>query len=174
MRMPLLALCAAAALPACSAFEELDVVDVPIESQVSIPGDPLAGHVPFVDQELPSPPVDFKRTLAEHDVAVEDVGSIRLVELTYAAVAPADATIDFLDKIEVFVEAEGMERRKIAERFEIPSGAKSVALDVLDVELKSYAAAEAMQLVTVVSGTAPLATTTVRTKAIFAVDAGVL
>ena len=174
MRNHLLALTIAAALPACGAFDELDKVDVPIESQATIPGDPLAGNVPFENQEFPSPPVDFKKKLADQDVSVDDVASLKLVELTFAATAPQDATIDFLTSIEVFVEAEGMQRQKIAEQKAIPDGARTIDLETLDVELKPFARANAMQLITVVSGTPPLANTTVKTTAIFLVDAGLL
>ncbi|WP_373046781.1 hypothetical protein [Vulgatibacter sp.] len=172
MRAPLLALGIALALPAC---DSLDTFEVPVEGTAQIPGSPL-GSVPIDNLPLEIPGLNnfsFEKSFKDNGISADDVESVKLTSLVFGVTEPEGGTIDFLQKIEVFAEADGVEKRKIAEKSSIPDGATSVSLDVMDVEFKPYAVAKNLAITTIVSGRPPTHDTAVRARAVFEVNAAV-
>lgn len=174
MRVSLLAAGAALALSAC---DSLDTFDVPTEGTTTIAGNPIGG-LPYVGEALELGGLtDFRFTESkawkDNDLEPDDVESVKLKSLKLKAVSPEMATLDFLDEITVFIEAPGLEKKKIAEKIPVPDGVTEFALDVPNMELKRYATSDEMGITTVVAGRQPGQTTVVHARAVFEVNAAV-
>ena len=118
--------------------------------------------------------LDFtdEQAFKDNGISKNDINSMKLSTMRLSAAAPDGANLDFFDKIEIFVESPEEERRKIAEKQQIPDGVSEIALDTLDVELKPYV--EDLTLTTIVSGRPPRVDTTVKLRAVFEVNAAIL
>jgi hypothetical protein len=79
--------------------------------------------------------------------------------------------MSWLDSMELYVEAPGVERALIASADDFPEGVASVSFDLYDVDLTPYAVSEAMTLATEVSGRRPDDDTTIRADVVL--DVGV-
>lgn len=93
---------------------------------------------------------------------VED-GDLRHVHLqgfTLAVEAPDDQDLSFLDEVEIYVEAPGLERRRVAAQSDFPEGARSVALELAEIDVVDYVVSESMTLTSEVSGRRPAQATT--------------
>lgn len=108
----------------------------------------------------------FKNAGVEKD----QVDSVRLSEAVLTIETPADATFEFLDAISFFVEAEGAPKKRLAFKENIPNDAKTVVLDLDDLELAPYVTAPSMKVTTEATAHAPQRDTTIKAKLVFAVD----
>jgi hypothetical protein len=143
-----------------------------VEAQTQIEGgtllEQLAGDMGF-DSFLAFD-VTANEQFANQGVERHQIDSVRLTALRLNASA-GDFT--FLDRLEFFVEAEGQDRVRIAHGGPFPEGQADIELSLDDVDLAPYAAAETMDLKTVVQGRRPDQDTTITAGVDFLIDVNV-
>ena len=104
---------------------------------------------------------DMEIVLAELEdtqgVAREDLSQAEILAFTLTVRKPAGADLSFASRIEVFAEAEGLERIRIAHQDVFPEGEQVVDLETDDVDLRDYVAAPSVTLVARIDGVSPLA-----------------
>jgi hypothetical protein len=163
-RLAALALVAASA--ACHA-----TIDVPITSSTTVKGGTLFQNLlsqsfgDFTSIDLASS-AEFKNAGIDKD----DVESVRLSGLTLTVTAPAGGTLEFLDEVAFYVEAEGLPKVKVAEAAAVPDSATTLALTTTNVELAPYVTAPKLSLTTETKAHAPRSDTTLEARAVFTVD----
>lgn len=168
-----LSLAAAFAFPACGG---LDTFDVDVQGTAQIPGSPLSGIIsgPLEIPGLTTFKFADVKEFKDNDVDPSDVDSVKLTKLTFTVTAPQDGNLDFLDEVDVYAEAPGLPKVKIAEKHPVPDGVQKVSLKMTGVQLKKYVSADEMKITTEVVGRAPKSDTTLRAKATFEIDAAIL
>lgn len=106
--------------------------------------------------------------LQNQGVEPGDIKEVYLVDFVLAATDPPGADLAFLESLEVWVEAPGLQRVMVASQTEFPPGVPEIAFDLEDVDLTPYVVSESMTFETVVSGHRPPDDTTV--EATFSVE----
>lgn len=95
-------------------------------------------------------------------VTKDQIDSVRMTKLHLEVVdPPSGQDLSFIDTLEFFVEADGLERKRVASGTDFPEGATAVDLMIDDVELKPYAVAPSMDITTEATGHRPANDTTV-------------
>lgn len=120
-------------------FEVDHSVDVVIPSQFGV-------NLPF---NINSPEVETnsEATFASEGTSTERVRSIQMEELKLSIVSPSNANFDFLNEIEVFISAPGMNEARVAHKTNIPeTNLKSFFCDIEEVNLKDYISKENFSL----------------------------
>lgn len=153
----------------------LDTFAVSESSQATIPPgglvEQLAGDVGFGD--FVKFDITDSRQLQNQGVTRDQIDSVRVDALRLEVLSPQGGDLSFLENLEFFVEAPGEERRRIAYGGPFPQGQSTVSLELDDVELAPYAAAESMTITTSVEGTRPDEETTVEATIELMVDVNV-
>lgn len=104
-------------------------------------------------------------------VTKEDVESVKITEFTLEVLEPTDGDLSFFDSVSFFVEADGLERVRVAHYDTFEEGQAKVSLVLDDVELRDYAAAESMDITTEVSARSPSDDTTLQARIVLDVQA---
>lgn len=153
----------ASALLALLCCGDLDRFEVAEESTATLPGatllERLAGDVGFggfLDMDLRE-----SQELRNQGVEPHQIDSVRLSELSLSVAAPSGQDFTFLESLEFYVESAGLPRRRIARGGPFAAGAGRVDLELDDVELAPYAAAESMSITTEATGRRPPQSTTI-------------
>ena len=108
--------------------------------------------------------------LANQGVQPGDITDVYFKAFTLTATAPGGADLSFIDSLEFYVEADGLDRVLVASQDDFPAGQASVDLNLENVDLTAYVVSESMDLTTEVRGGRPPADTTVLAE--FAIDVG--
>ena len=90
-----------------------------------------------------------------HGIAREDLSDAEITSFTLTVLEPDGTDLSFATSIEVFAEAEGLERVRIAHQTEFPSGEDVIDLETDDVDLRDYVAAPSVTLVARIDGVTP-------------------
>lgn len=116
--------------------------------------------------------LDLSQSQSFQNAGVEkdQIDSVRLSEAVLVIDTPADGTFEFLDAISFFVEAEGAPKKRLAFKQNIPNDAKTVSLEIDDLELAPYVTAPSMKVTTEATAHAPQRDTTIKATLVFAVD----
>ena len=104
-----------------------------------------------------------------NNVQKRHVANGRVKVLQLRITAPEGQDFDFLESISFFVEAPGLERKRIAHR-QVPRDARSFQCKVDDVDLAPYVRAESMTVTTDVRGRRPESDTTIDAKLVLTVS----
>lgn len=107
--------------------------------------------------------------LQNQGVEPGDIQDVRLVDFVLVATDPPGSDLSFLSEMALFVEAEGLERKRVAFQDAFPEGVAEVAFELEDVDLTSYAVSESMSLTVDVTGHRPADDTTVAARYVLAV-----
>lgn len=136
MRSFLLILTILFAITACDKLDDLTKFDLEYKSKIVIPAS--AGiDLPF-DVLTPDMETDSESQFEVNDTRKDLIEEIKLTELQMVITSPTEADFSFLNSIEVYISAEGLDEIKIAEE-EVDENAGSILdVDVLDVDLKEY------------------------------------
>jgi hypothetical protein len=89
------------------------------------------------------------------DVRREDVSDATLDQLVIEVLDPGQPDLSFITRIEVFAEAPDHERVRVAHGENFPVGVRVVQLEIDDVELRDYVAAQHVSLVASIDGKRP-------------------
>ena len=143
---------AGAALAGCKKFTQLANIDrnIPYSYQLEVPEIPGGIFIP---------PGGFKYSLSTYGFAtnsdeyVNEAGSredlivhVKLSDLLLRMQQPDTATFDFVDTIRMYISADGIPEQLAAYKYGITDGVDSVALDVVDADLKEYFKKDSMYL----------------------------
>lgn len=154
---------------ACVAFRTFDVVTT---SQSTIEGSDLLGDlftVTFPDLAT----IDLSNTseFQNQGVAKEDIDSVKLSNFTLKVVSPDTQDLAFFDALSFFVEADGLDRVRIAHYEDFQAGQREINLVLDDVELRDYVASDNMSVTTEVTARQPPDDTVLDASLVFTVVA---
>lgn len=124
------------------------------------------GFEDFVSMDLTA-----AQELANQGVQPGDIVESYLEELSLRASSPSGADLSFLDAVEIYVEAPGLDPVLVASQDEFPPGVAEVQFELIEVDLTPYIVSQSLTLTTDVSGRRPSADTEV--EAAFTLSLGV-
>lgn len=105
-------------------------------------------NIPFV---IPSPEVttSSEQTFKNNNTRADLVDEATLESLNLEITAPADQTFDFLNEIEIYVKADGLDEALLASKYNIPENTgNSLSLESSGVNLKEYIKKESYSIKT--------------------------
>lgn len=136
MRKYVLILIGAMVLASCNKLDELTKFNMDYNTQVTIPST-TGINLPF-DVLTPDTETNSESTFASNDTRKDLIEEIKLTVLQLDITAPTEADFSFLESIEVFIAAEGLEEVKIASKTMVPEAVSTLDLEVSDIDLKEY------------------------------------
>ncbi len=83
-------------------------------------------------------PTNSAQYMKDYKTSGELINFVKLTKLTANIQEPQNGNFDFVDTIQVFLKADGLEEKLVAYKYGIPKGQSSVDLDRADVDLKQY------------------------------------
>lgn len=136
MRTSVLILTLLFAISACDKVDELTKFEIEYNSKVVIPAS--AGvDLPF-DVLTPDMETDSESKFEVNDTRKDLIEEIKLTALQLVVTSPTDSDFSFLNRIEVYISAEGLDEIKIAEKDVEENVGSTLDIDVLDIDLKEY------------------------------------
>ena len=121
----------------CKKLDKLTQFDLTYHSEITIPASMPLG-TPF---NIPTPPIttnsseEFENNNTHKDLIQE----VTLKSLHLEITDPANGTFSFLNKVEIYISADGLPEKKIAWKENIPdSVGGTLDLDTTDDDLKDY------------------------------------
>jgi hypothetical protein len=133
------------ALSQCDQLNELTKFDVDYNTSITISSSDGI-NVPF---EIATPEIttNSESEFAMNDTRVDLVQEITLSHLTMVITSPANGNFDFLNAIEIYIDAEGLGEKKVAWKDDIPETIGDVLeLETSDIDLKEYIKKDAFKL----------------------------
>lgn len=133
------------ALSQCDQLNELTKFDVDYDTSITVSSS-LGINVPF---EIATPEIttNSESEFAMNDTRVDLVQEITLSHLTMVITSPANGNFDFLNAIEIYIDADGLSEKKVAWKDNIPETIGDVLeLETSDIDLKEYIKKDAFQL----------------------------
>lgn len=103
--------------------------------------------------------VNVDQELANQGVSPGDIASVYVVELSLST--PDGEDLAFVDTLDIFVSAPGLETARIAHLDDFPAGVTSLEMELDGVDLTDYVVAESMTITTEAAGTLPENDTTI-------------
>ena len=127
----------------CSVFDKLDELtkfDLPYDTSVNIEASVKLPIPAGQTISIPTPPIttNSEEQFEVNKTAKNLIEEIKLKELTLKVKTPEDGNFDFVNSIELFINAEGLEETKIASASDIQKGTNEINLTVEDVDLTPY------------------------------------
>lgn len=136
MRTIILILTILFTISSCDKVDELTKFDLEYNSKVVIPAS--AGiDLPF-NVFTPEMKTNSESKFEVNDTRKDLIEEIKLTELQMVITSPTDADFSFLNSIEVYISAEGLDEIKIAEKEVGENVGNTLDVDVLDIDLKEY------------------------------------
>lgn len=120
----------------CSKLDELTKFDMDYDTQVTIPST-TGINLPF-DVLTPDTETNSESTFESNDTRKDLIEEIKLTKLQLVISSPSDADFSFLESIDIFISADGLEELKIASKVEVPETVSALDLEVSDADLKEY------------------------------------
>jgi hypothetical protein len=101
--------------------------------------------------------MDFtsSQEMANQGVEPGDINEVRLTLFQIEVTAPGDGDLSFIQSLDLFVEAPGLPRVRVAWQDDFPEGVMVVDFNYDDVDLTEYVVSEALTLTTDFNGTRP-------------------
>jgi hypothetical protein len=99
--------------------------------------------------------LDFGEFQNEEDITGDDIAGAHVTSVIVEVVEPEGGDLVFADRIEVFIDAPGLERRRLAFQDRFPVGESRVALRLEGVDLEPYVVAESIHFTAEIDGEAP-------------------
>lgn len=152
----------------------LDQLEVPVEAEVTIAGQPFGSTVPLssLGPLGPLAKIDFASTdeFKSGGYDADSIESVKLTKLSLTVLEPTapDGSLDFLDSIAFLSDGQ-----TLASLDPVPDGISATELEVEDVELKDAATSGGIALTTEATGLPPRYDTRLKVKATFTVDVAV-
>jgi len=134
---PLIVLAIAALSLQCDALDDLTKFDLDYESSVTIPSNSLV-NLPFTI-ETPAMQTNSESVFESNNTNKDLIEDINLKSMRLTITTPADKTFSFLESIEIFISAEGVDEISLAVLNPVPANTTGVInLDTTDADLKEY------------------------------------
>jgi len=120
----------------CDKIDDLTKFNLDYDTQVTIPSS--AGiNLPF-DVLTPDTETNSSSRFESNDTRKDLIEEIRLTQLQLVITSPSDADFSFLESIEVYISADGLDEIKIASKVDVPEDVSTLDLEVSDSDLKEY------------------------------------
>tara|TARA_R110000868_G_scaffold3863_5_gene23730 strand:+ start:3616 stop:4149 length:534 start_codon:yes stop_codon:yes gene_type:complete len=130
-------ICLLVLFTACDKIDELTKFDMEYSQRATIPSS-TGINLPF-DVFTPEMETNSESTFAVNDTRKDLIEEIKLTDLELVMISPEEADFSFLNSIEVYISADGLEEILIANLDEVPKDAGNViTLDTSDTDLKEY------------------------------------
>jgi hypothetical protein len=124
-------------LSSCKKLNELTQFEMEFTNSATIPGS-TGINLPFVFV-TPEKETNSETTFEINDTRKEKIQEIILIELTLDLSAPNGADFSFLERIEIYLNAEGLDEVLLAWKDPVPDAAStSLALEVTNVDMQEY------------------------------------
>jgi len=136
MRHFLLILTVLFTIISCDKVDELTKFDLEYNSKVVVPG-ATGINLPF-NMLTPDMETNSESQFKVNDTRKDLIEEIKLTKLQMVITSPTDADFSFLNSVEVYISAEGLEEIKIAEKDVDENAGSILDVDVLDIDLKEY------------------------------------
>lgn len=136
MRKYISILCFFLLITSCDKLDELTKFNLEYATQVTIPST-TGVNLPF-DVLTPDTETDSESRFESNDTRKELVEEIKLIELELDIKSPSGADFSFLESIEVYISADGLDEIKIASKTDVPETVSVLSLDIEDVDLQEY------------------------------------
>ena len=107
----------------------------------------------FADEEPGE--IDFGEFTNEEDITSDDIAGAWVTSVVVEVVQPEGGDLSFADRVEVYIDAPGLERRLLASQDRFPAGESRVALHPADVDLEPYVLADSIGFTAVIEGEPP-------------------
>lgn len=121
----------------CDKIDELTKFDVEYSQRVTIPSS-TGINLPF-DIFTPEMETNSESKFAINDTRKDLIEEIILTELELIIISPDNADFSFLNSIEVYISADGLEEIQIAFLNEVPEDSGNrILLDTADTDLQEY------------------------------------
>ncbi len=158
----------------CKEVNKLTQFNMNYSDEITIPAT-LGIDLP-IDIWTPDIPTNSSSTFESNNTHKDLIQQIILKKMILTITSPEESTWDFLKEIEIYISAEGLEKKKIAWMDEIPqTGLKSIDLTVSTEDLKEYIKKDEYKLETkTVTRQLVSHDTKVEIKSTFFVDAKIL
>lgn len=129
----------------CDKLDELTQFDMEYHQRVTIPSS-TGIDLPF-DIFTPETETNSESQFEVNDTRKDLIEEIRLTELEMVINSPSEADFSFLNAIEVYISADGLEEILMASLEEVPDNAgNTILLNTVDVDLKEYIKKDAFSL----------------------------
>ncbi len=92
-------------------------------------------------QDLPfsfSLATGIQQLVSQYNTSTDKLVSVKVDSVSFTAIAPVGQNLDFLNSVELRLNANGLTETTIARKSVFPKGQTTVQLDVLDVNLKDF------------------------------------
>ena len=140
-----IAICLVVLCSSCDKLDELTKFDIAYNQRVTIPSS-TGIDLPF-DIITPEIETNSESKFEVNDTRKDLVEEIRLTELEMVIISPTEADFSFLNSVEVYISADGLEEILVASLDEVPDNAgNTILLNTADVDLKEYIKKDAFSL----------------------------
>ncbi|MDF9798652.1 hypothetical protein OKW21_003915 [Catalinimonas alkaloidigena] len=159
---------------ACEQVDELTKFNMDYDTSITIPS--TTGLNLPLDIFTPDVKTNSESTFGVNDTRKDLVEEIRLKTLELTIQTPNDADFSFLKTIDIYIEAEGLPKEKIAWHEDVSSiSGNMLALETTGIDLKEYIKQDEFSLITeVVTDEALSSDYTIDVHTIFGVNAKIL
>jgi hypothetical protein len=131
---------------------EVTEVDIEQTGTAFIPRDHTTGPVEMPEMEN----IDLVLAVIDNPgVGGEDITDARVTSLRVEVIEPDLGDLAFAERVEVFAEAPGMDRVRVAYQDEFPVGESVIEFETDDVNLRDYVASRTVTIRAEVTGEAP-------------------
>ncbi len=163
-----------ALLEGCDTIDKLTQFNMDYEETVTIPST-IGINLPF-NLWTPNIKTNSEEVFQINDTHKDLIEEIILKELSLNVVSPQGGDFSFLEDIEVYISAEGLDEIKIAWKYDIPDDAgASITLETTGADLKEYIKLDEFKLkLTTVTDELILSDYDIKIKAKFFVDSKIL
>jgi len=121
----------------CKEIDKLTHFNMDYTSDITISSSFFV-DIPF-DIWTPDIPTNSTTTFENNDTRTDLIEEITLTNMSMTITSPATQTFDFLKTIEIYINAEGVDEKKIAWIENIPqTGLTKITLTTVDDDLKDY------------------------------------
>lgn len=144
---PLLLIIAVFGIISCEKLNELITFNIRNTSSLTIKAN-SGVNIPFV---IPSPEItsSSEQAFKNNNTRADLVDEATLESLELLITAPDDQTFDFLNEIEIYIKADGLEEALLASRYNIPESiGNSLSLESSGLNLKEYIKKESYSIQT--------------------------
>lgn len=114
-----------------------DLKDIP--TGITIPPGGFTFEFPAYEEQTNS-----KQYLDQYNVSESKLRTVKMKEFEAEIIQPANQNFDFIEWIEIYVSAPGLDEQLAVEKKPVPKGVKTFKFDTKDVELKEYFLKETM------------------------------
>lgn len=121
----------------CDKIDDLTKFNMDYKTEVTIPSS-TGIDLPF-DMFTPDMETNSESEFEVNDTRKDLIEQIKLTELVLTITDPSNADFSFLESIDIYISAEGLDEIKIASEISVdPDTGNTLDVDVIDVDIKEY------------------------------------